>query len=175
MSGRSPHRLLDRVFAASLILKGIDAALELGGGVLLLFAAPDFVAQILSWASAHWMSGPAGPTSIGLWFEHLAESMNANATIFGAVYLTLHGVVKVVLVFGLLRKWMWAYPSAIAALSAFIAYQCYELIVHFTWWMLLLTLFDLAIVAMTAREWQLRSGQTPPPQRAVKRISDHGP
>jgi uncharacterized membrane protein len=43
-----------------------------------------------------------------------------------AFYLLSHGLVKVLLVAGLLREKLWAYPASLIVLSAFIAYQTYR-------------------------------------------------
>ena len=45
---------------------------------------------------------------------------------FYAFYLLSHGVVKAVLVVGLLREKLWAYPASFAVFGAFIAYQLYR-------------------------------------------------
>ena len=64
-----------------------------------------------------------------------------------------------------LRDKIWAYPWLIAFLVAFIGWQTYELVAHFTVGLLLLTLFDLFIVYLTVREYArhraLRTGRPP--------------
>ena len=47
--------------------------------------------------------------------------------LFGAVYLLLHGAVKVVLVIALLLNKLWAYPCMIVVLLIFIGYQLYRI------------------------------------------------
>ncbi|GAB3631098.1 DUF2127 domain-containing protein [Microbacterium shaanxiense] len=160
MSATSDHRLLNRVFDASIILKGISGALELIGGVALFFVSADQIRHLLSWVSAHALV--VNPHSaLAQWIEHLADRMGADATVFAAWYLILHGVIKVVLVWALLREKLWAYPWMLVALGLFIAYQCYELVVHFGWWMFALTIFVVFIVFLTTREWQLHRQRVP--------------
>lgn len=60
---------------------------------------------------------------------------------------------KVLLVGAVLRDHLWAYPWLTGFLVAFIGFQCYELVGHFTWELLLLTLFDIFIVYLTVREY----------------------
>lgn len=148
------HRVLDRVFEVSIILKGINGVLELVGGIALLFIDPVWVRTWWTGLAAHLVVGHEH-SPLWQWFVHLADALDTKATVFAAVYLLLHGIIKVVLVWALLREKLWAYPWMIVALGLFIAYQCYELAVHFSWWMLALTVFDLFIVALTLREWQL--------------------
>ena len=148
------HKLLDRVFQISIILKGLNGVLELIGGVALFFISPSLVRAWLTWLTVH-LAGTHRKAPLWYWFEHAADALDVRATVFAAVYLLLHGIIKVVLVWALLREKLWAYPWMIVALLAFTVYQCYELLVHFSWWMLALTIFDLFIVGMTLREWQL--------------------
>lgn len=154
MAATSDHKLLDRVFDVSIILKGINGVLEVLGGAALFFVSVDQIRHLLSWISAHALV--AHPHSaMAQWIEHLADRLGTDATVFAAWYLILHGIIKVVLVWALLRQKLWAYPWMLVALGLFIAYQCYELVVHFSWAMLALTVFDVFIVILTSREWQL--------------------
>lgn len=150
----SDHRLLDRVFDVSIILKGINGVLELLGGVALFFVTVDQIRHLLSWVSAHAIVFRPH-SAMAQWIEHLADRLDVDATVFAAWYLILHGVIKVVLVWALLREKLWAYPWMLITLGLFIVYQCYELMVHFSWGMLALTVFDVFIVVLTVREWQL--------------------
>lgn len=142
------------MFDASIILKGINGVLELLGGAALFFISADQVRHVLAWVSAHALVAHRH-SALAQWIEHLADRMGADATAFAAWYLILHGVIKILLVWALLREKLWAYPWMLVALGLFIAYQCYELVVHFGWWMFALTIFDLFIVILTTREWQL--------------------
>lgn len=69
--------------------------------------------------------------------------------------MLIHGLVKVVLVWAVLKNRLWAYPWLIGFLIAFILYQAYELIVNFSWVLLALTVFDVVIILLTWREYQL--------------------
>jgi uncharacterized membrane protein len=148
------HWLLDRVFWISLILKGLDGVLELVGGTLLLVLKPAQISLIVQVLTQHELSeDPKDLIANAL--VHFAASLDASATLFGAIYLLLHGAVKVVLVVAVLRDHLWAYPWLLGFLIVFIGYQVYDMIVDFTWGMLALTLFDVFIVALTLREYRL--------------------
>jgi uncharacterized membrane protein len=85
---------------------------------------------------------------------HGSHSLSgAHATLFGALYLLSHGLVKVVLVWAVLRDRLWAYPWMIAFLGIFIAYQAYRMVVEPTVGLALLTVFDLVVVWLTVREY----------------------
>lgn len=91
-----------------------------------------------------------------------------SASLFGAIYLLLHGLVKIALVWAVLKDRLWAYPWMIAFLLVFIAYQTYRILVSFSWaLLLLLTAFDVFIVYLTWREYGIhrarRSGRKTSP------------
>jgi uncharacterized membrane protein len=144
--------LLDRTFFISLILKGADGVLELVGGVLLLFVSPAQIGSIVGYLTQHELSeDPHNLIASNL--RHWAGGLSGSATLFGALYLLLHGIVKVVLVWAVLKGQLWAYPWMIAFLLAFVIYQTYELFVAFSWGLVLLTAFDIFIIYLTWREY----------------------
>ena len=85
---------------------------------------------------------------------HTANGLTGPAVLFGAVYLLAHGLVKVVLVVALVLNKLWAYPWMIVVLLLFITYQLYRIVLNPTAGLIGLTIFDIAIVALTWREYQ---------------------
>jgi uncharacterized membrane protein len=149
---------LDQIFKISLALKGLDGVLELVGGILLLLVSPAQLASAVHFLTQHELSEDPH-NLVATTLVHWAGAMTASARLFGAVYLLLHGLVKVVLVWAVLRDKLWAYPWMIAFLLAFIAYQGYQLLVAFTWGMVLLTAFDIFIVWLTWHEYRVHRGR----------------
>ncbi|WP_301540654.1 DUF2127 domain-containing protein [Glutamicibacter halophytocola] len=157
-SGRSVQirhrRLLDRTFYVGLILKGLNGLAELISGTALLFTGPAKIASWISVLTQHELSEDP-QDFIARSLVNLSERLDVSATLFAAFYLLIHGLVKVVLVWAVLKNRLWAYPWLIGFLIAFILYQTYELIVNFSWVLLALTVFDVVIVLLTWREYQL--------------------
>jgi uncharacterized membrane protein len=146
--------VLDRAFFVGLILKGVDGVLELIGGVLLLVVTPAQIGVFARLLTQHELSeDPHDLVANSL--LRLTTDLDVSTTLFGAVYLLLHGVIKVVLVWAVLRDRLWAYPWLIGFLLIFIAFQGYELVVAFSWGLLLLTAFDIVIVCLTSREYRM--------------------
>lgn len=85
--------------------------------------------------------------------------LSGSATLFGAIYLLLHGLVKIVLVWAVLKDKLWAYPWMIAFLLVFIPYQGYRIAVAFSWDLVLLTAVDIFIVGITAREYRIHKAR----------------
>lgn len=155
-------KLLDRTFFVSLIVKVLDGVVELIGGVLLLVVTPDQIRAAVAAITRGEFAEDPHDLLANLLVRYAGE-LNVSATLFGAVYFLAHGLVKVLLAGAVLRDKIWAYPWLIAFLVAFIGWQGYELVVHFTVGLLLLTLFDAFIVYLTAREYArhkaLRAGR----------------
>ena len=146
------HTLLDRTFFTVLILKGLDGVLELVGGILLLFVTPGQIGALAKLLTQHELSEDPHDL-IANSLLHYTSGLTGSATLFGAVYLLLHGAVKVVLVWAVLTNHLWAYPWTMAFLAVFIVYQSYKFVVAFSWGLLLLTLFDIFVLILTWREY----------------------
>ena len=151
---QTSHRLLDRTFFIVMIIKGIDGVLELIGGVLLLFVTPAQIGSLAQLLTQHELSEDPHDF-IANSLLHFTNGLNHSATLFGAIYLLLHGAVKVVLVWAVLTDHLWAFPWTMAFLAVFIVYQSYKLIVEFSWGLVALTVFDLFVLALTWREYGL--------------------
>ncbi len=120
-----PRDTLDRLFAVSVAIKGLDGLLELVSGLALLLITPEQVERIAS-IFARSVLGTTLPDTVAAWASAGAERLTAGGLALGAVYLLAHGLVKVVLVLALLRNKLWAYPWMIAVLLGFVAFQSYE-------------------------------------------------
>jgi uncharacterized membrane protein len=143
---------LDTTFDIALILKGLDGLLELVGGVLLLVISPDTINRLAQRLLQHELSEDPND-----FVAHHLLRLTGNldhTQVFGALYLLTHGVVKIVIVVGLMRRRTWAYPVAFVFLGAFVVYQIYRLTYDPSIGLVLLTVFDLFIIWLTWREYQ---------------------
>jgi uncharacterized membrane protein len=145
--------LLDRTFEVGILLKGLDGALELIGGALLLMVSPATINRITGALTQHELSEDPHDV-IATHVLRMSHGLTGAAVGFAAVYLLLHGIVKVALVVALLRNQLWAYPWMIAFLVAFIVYQLYRIALDISLGLIALTIFDAIIVWLTWREYQ---------------------
>ncbi|MBB6404765.1 DUF2127 domain-containing protein [Arthrobacter sp. AZCC_0090] len=162
--GTNPPRttLLDRTFRVSLILKGLDGVLELVGGILLLLVTPRQIGDLVRFLTQHELAQDPNDF-VANTLVHMTSNLSVSASLFGAIYLLLHGLVKIVLVWAVLKDKLWAYPWMIAFLLVFILYQGYRIAVAFSWGLVLLTAFDIFIVWITAREYRLHRARNQEP------------
>jgi uncharacterized membrane protein len=156
-SGEATSGALDRTFRVSVILKGLDGALEIIGGLLLLLASPATIQSVVRSLTQHELSEDPHDV-IASHVLRSARDLTHTTALFAAVYLLSHGIAKVVLVVAVLRDQIWAYPAIIVLLVGFIIYQLYRLRLEPTIGLTLLTLFDAFVVVLTSKEYQARHG-----------------
>mgnify|MGYP003843369091 FL=1 len=142
------------LFEASLILKGLFAAAESLGGLGLLLTPNAAIITFVSWLTRHDLTQE--PTAdMALWVQHLTEIFPLQVQHFYALYLLAHGAVKFTMVIMLARRILWAYPGAMVLLTGFVIYQVTEFITHGSYTFLALSFFDLVMIVLVYREWNV--------------------
>ena len=154
-----PRRdLLDKTFTVALVLKGLDGLLELIGGILLLVISPDTLNHFAERVTQHELSQDPHDF-LAHHLLRLTSNLHHTQT-FGALYLLTHGIVKLVIVVGLLRREHWSYYVAFVFLGGFVIYQIYRMTYAPSVGLALLTAFDLFIIWLTWREFvRMRHGR----------------
>jgi uncharacterized membrane protein len=151
---------IHKLFKAGLALKGINAGIECVGGLLLaLTNAQHINAFIIGLTQSEFLHDRRDAVAAAL--LHVSRELSVSAHHFFAFYLMAHGLVKLVMVYGLARQRSWAYPFALAALAGFILYQSYRFGHSHSIGLALLTIFDCAFFWLVWREYRL-------PQRKLK-------
>jgi uncharacterized membrane protein len=157
---------LDTVFRVSVLLKGLDGVLEIVGGIVLLFVAPHSIYEVTRWLVAHDLAGNRHDF-VARHLLHSASDLTTSTTLFGAVYLLIHGGAKLVLVVLVLREKLWAYPWMIGLLIAFIVYQIYRFTYRPGPGLVILSLFDAFVAWLTWREYRIKT--------AARRANENDP
>lgn len=148
--------ILHHVFTLGIWVKGVDGVLEVIGGALLLVTSTAALNRLVLALTQHELiEDPHDWIATGL--RHMASQLSIGTQLFDSFYLLAHGVLKLLIVIGLWRGYRWSYPLAIGALSLFVVYQLYRLSYLFSAGLLALTLFDIAIVGLTWREYRQHS------------------
>jgi uncharacterized membrane protein len=145
--------LLDRTFEIGIILKGLDGILEVVGGLLLLLVTPATIDRLVVTLTQHELNQDSHDF-LATNALHYANGLTGSTVVLSALYLLSHGVVKIVLVFALLKTQLWAYPWMIAFLGVFILYQIYRMTFAPSVGLAALTIFDAFIAWLTYLEYQ---------------------
>lgn len=145
--------LLDQTFHAGILLKGLDGALEVLGGVLLWFLKPGGLNHVARFLLQHDLSHDRHDW-IAQHLLHVAAKTAEVNPAFASFFLLSHGVTKGALVLGLWMKKLWAYPLTIGVFAAFCVYQTYRYELTHSVWMLVLTILDLGLIGLTWEQYR---------------------
>jgi uncharacterized membrane protein len=148
---RSWRHALDETYRVSLVLKGIDGALELIGGLLLLLVSPATMDRVARTLFQHELSEDPNDF-VARHVLHMTANLHATR-FFGAVYLLSHGAAKLVMVIGLWKHQRWAYPFALVFLVSFVLYQLYRMTFAPSVGLTLLTIFDVFVIGLVWRDY----------------------
>ncbi len=140
-------------FEIGLLLKGIHGLMEIIGGVLLLFLNPDRLNWLTRFLTLHELSEDP-KDRVANFLISLSSSFTISTQHFAVIYLISHGIIKFILILLLWRKKLWAYPLTIVSLILFIAYQVYRYTLTQSVFLILLTIFDAIMIALTFLEYK---------------------
>jgi uncharacterized membrane protein len=142
----------ETIFRVAVVFKGIDAVLEIIGGVLLLLVSPQSINKLI----ADFTQNQLSENSHDFIATHLMQysHLAAHDVVYGSIYLLAHGVLKLLLVVQVLRYRLWAYPAFILLLIAFIAYQLYRFSITGSILLAGLTVLDLIVAWLTYGEYR---------------------
>jgi len=148
------EKRIHQIFVVSVLFKGAHALIEIVGGLALyLVSTATIVRSINGWSYDELVEDKHD------WIaNHLLEFARTFSVAehhFYAFYLLSHGIVKSVLVVGLLREKLWAYPASFAVFGAFIAYQLYRYTFTHDIALILLSIFDLFVIYLAVHEYRL--------------------
>ena len=141
------------LFRASVYLKGIYSFIEIVVGTLTLFATKAFIIS----TTLFFLRGELNEQPrdfLTNYFWTLANDVSLSSKYFLAFYLLAHGIIKVFLIAGLIKKKLWAYPASIAVFSLFLIYEIYRYLNTYSIWLLLLLILDLIVVTLTSYEYR---------------------
>ncbi len=153
MKPAGEHRI-HQLFEVSVWLKGAHALIECIGGVLLYLVTTETIA---SWVNKFTQDELVEDPNdfIASHLSKMAAEFSVTSKEFYAFYLLSHGLIKLLLVVGLLRGKLWSYPASLVALGAFMAYQVYRYSYTYSPGLLVLTVFDLFVMVLIWHEYRL--------------------
>ena len=148
------EKRIHQVFVVSVVAKGAHALIEIVGGLALMLISTE---TIVGWIN-RWSYDELIEDKHDWIANHLlafSRTFSVAEHNFYAFYLLSHGVIKTVLVIGLLREKLWAYPASFAVFGAFIAYQLYRYSFTGDIGLILLSIFDAFVIFLAVHEYRL--------------------
>lgn len=144
----------ERLYLLTIVVKGFDGLAEFLAGLALLIA-PQWLHMLLGY-----LSNEASESShhfvqyIAEYIGHVDTDIAKGGLVIVILFLLSHGIVKLALVYALIKRMLWAYPYALGVLVLFLIYQIYVCIVQPSVGMAVFALLDIIIVWVVWGEWQ---------------------
>jgi uncharacterized membrane protein len=148
------ERRIHQIFVVSVLFKGAHALMEIIGGLALYLLSTETIVRTIN----RWSYDELIEDKHDWLANHLLDFSRHFSVAehnFYAFYLLSHGLVKSVLVAGLLRERLWAYPASFAVFGGFIAYQLYRYSYTQDVGLILLSIFDLFVIFLAVHEYRL--------------------
>lgn len=155
----SRQNLLHRAFQIGIFFKGLDGFTETAGGFLFLCFSKGAILRFVYFFSGHVLGDPDDWLARSL--RHAFAGFSRGAKWFVGAYLLGHGIIKLLVVFGLWREKLWIFPFALFMLLAFIGYQVFRMFSHASAGLAFLTGLDVLIVALVWHEYSVKKKTTP--------------
>lgn len=148
------ERRIHQIFQLSVLLKGAHALIECAGGIALAIVSTSTIANLVNaLTQEELIEDPKD--FVATHMLALAQNFSIQAKHFYAFYLLSHGVVKLLLVVGLLRGKLWSYPASLIVLGLFILYQLYRFSYTRGVGLIALTAFDILVMILIWHEYGL--------------------
>ena len=154
------ERRIHGIFVASVLVKGAHAVIECAGGMLLALVSTGAIAAFVNvLTQEELVEDPQDfvATHLLAWVQNFSVGTKQ----FYAFYLLSHGVVKLLLVVGLLKEKLWSYPASLIVLGLFIVYQLYRFWYTHGAGLIVLTVFDLVVMVLIWHEYSLMRRHLP--------------
>lgn len=155
MQGKGHKRaaLREFLFRTSVFLKGLDALLEIVGGIALWIISPSFIARLTALLTQDEIAEDPRDL-VANYLRHSAANLSVSSKHFMAIYLLSHGVVKMFAVVALLKNKLWGYPLSIVVFGGFIVYQIYRFTLTGGIGLIALTVFDVVVIWLIWLEYR---------------------
>jgi uncharacterized membrane protein len=144
----------DVIFRIGLAFKGIDSMLEVVGGVLLTM--PTKLARYITLIAEHEVYRHHEALAGRL--DHVADSVAMKASMVEAVYLIIHGLAKVILIYAVFRNRKWGYEGLVVVLTLFTLVELGRAITAREIFTGLFGLLDFVLAFLLYKELKFRFG-----------------
>jgi uncharacterized membrane protein len=147
------HRIR-QIFVVSVLLKGTHAVIECVGGAALGLISTTTIVNLVNILTQEELVEDQDDFIA----RHLlawAQGLSVATKNFYAFYLLSHGVVKLLLVVGLLRGKLWSYPTSLVVFGLFVVYQLYRYSYTHGAGLIVLSVFDIVVMGLIWHEYRL--------------------
>ena len=145
--------LVEKSFDIVLILKALFALGEILSGVAIFFINPAWIVGIIQWLTRSELQEDPRDFLMHM-LINFGHHFTVETQYLVAIYLLVHGLVKIVTLTLLWQKILWAYPLSILVFLGFIIYQLREFMLHHSIFMIVVSLIDVLMIVLTILEYR---------------------
>jgi uncharacterized membrane protein len=120
---------LHKFFEAGVIVKAIDSIGEITLGVLFFVLSSQTVNQIIFFIFGDELTEQPRDWIWNI-LLHNFNGLSASSQQFWAIIFVAHGLAKIILLIGLIKKKLWIYLFSAFAFGSFVIYQTYHIIFY---------------------------------------------
>jgi uncharacterized membrane protein len=147
------NKLWHILFLIGIFFKGVDGVLECFGGLILLFSKHSTIIKYTDILFHNELAEDPNDI-IANYLFNLAGSITKGTEFFVAIFLLVHGIIKISIVTGLYLRKLCVYPLAELILSLFIIYQLCRFSHTLSVLLIFLTIVDVFIVFLIWTEYR---------------------
>ena len=152
MTNRAREKIVNKIFRIGLVFKLIIAILQIVSGILLLVVNNNAISiGVASLTHEELTEDPRD--YIATQILQFGTQFLPNTKLVIAIYLLVHGGVKLYLLYGLWKNKLKTYLLSVAVFSAFLAYQLYKYQITHSPWLLALNIFDAFYIGLILYEY----------------------
>jgi len=145
------------LFLIGVFFKGLDGVLETIGGLIFLFLKHSALEKFAHIVFRGELAEDPHDI-IANYMINLAAHTSKNTEFFAAIFLLVHGAIKISIVTGLYLRKLWIYPLAEIILSLFVLYQLYRFSHTFSVLLIFLSIVDIFIIFLIRTEHKRLKG-----------------
>jgi uncharacterized membrane protein len=142
-----------RIFDVTLVIKGIAAVIDLVAATVIFTTGNEivvrFFAKITTFATHFEGDGFASKI-----LNYQAHALTTTDVWLITGYFAIHGIINIVIVEGIWFRRQWAYSRAMRILLFFFVYQSIRLFFVFSYWLFVITLYDLVVMLLLYNEYR---------------------
>jgi len=144
--------LIDTSFYVGLFIKAINALIEFVGGFLMITLNHEWLNRLIRLLAIPELREDPNDFVMNSIIK-LGQNLSIGSQHSIAIYMLLHGTTKIIVIWLLWKKKMWAYLPAMAIFGLFITYEIYSYKNIHSGIMLFTIIIDVAIVALIILEY----------------------
>ena len=149
----SKENIIDIGFYGGLFIKAVNALIEFVGGILMITLNHERLNRLIKIVALPELREDPKDFLMN-YLITIGRNLSIGSQHSIAVYMLLHGTIKLAVIWLLWKKKIWAYLPAVAVFVLFMIYEIYSYMHSNSVLMLLIIIIDAAIIAMIILEYR---------------------